>query len=112
MGQMHQFVGGYNTRKRENEKRQMAFEAKVSARKELKARQDEIFDLVARTFWQVEKKNKRSRDTMIKAYATAEAMANLGGEDYAETVKALRFAFTGPAAYADACAACLIGVND
>jgi hypothetical protein len=110
---MAQFVGSYNTRRsNEEQEHRRLTEAKFTARKDLQARKDEIVELVRLTFWAVERHNRRDGRTMAKAYATAESLAKIGGEDYKEAVTVLRFAKTGPAAYADACAAMLVGVND
>ena len=110
---MQQFVGTYNSRRQsEVTKRHLLTEAKLTARKELQARKDEIVELVRLTFWAVDRHNRRNGRTMAKAYATAESLAHIGGEDYKEAVMVLRFAKTGPAAYADACAVCLVEVND
>ena len=113
MGKMHQFVGGYNARKiNEERERERIFKIKTKACNELKARRNEIAELVRVTFWAVDKHNRRKPSTMAKAYGTAERLARIGGEDYQEAVKVLRFAMTGPEAYADACAAMLVGIND
>ena len=113
MGKMHQIVGSYNAQKLESAKaRRVAFEARRVTESALKARKSEIADLVRMTFWAVKPWQKRGPATMFKAYQTAEKLAVLGGEDYQEAVKVLRFAFTGREAYADACAAMLVGVND
>lgn len=110
---MHQFVGSYNARKMDEEKkRREIFQSRTNARKALKARQDEIAGLICKVFWQVEKHNKRSTATMAKAYETGEMLAKLGGEDYQDAVTLLRFAFTGPEAYEEACLAMRVEVND
>jgi len=114
MGKMHQFVGSYNAHKMDEEReRSRILQIRQKSHNELKARRNEIAELVRVTFWAtVAKHNRRKPSTMVKAYGTAERLARIGGEDYREAVKVLRFAMTSPEAYADACEAMLVGIND
>lgn len=111
-----QFVGTYNTNKAELQARhRRAIEAKqvaIALHEQFVARKAEIESLVAMTFYKVERHLQRSQKSLFKAHATAEQLARIGGDDYRDAVTALKQAFTGPEAYADACASMLIDVND
>lgn len=94
-------------------------EAKIIEGKAAEIRRKQMAELVRLTFWAIDKKGcKRSPKTMAKAYATADELAAIGGEDYNEAVRCLAFAYCGKDAdekrqhYYDACAAMLIGIND
>ena len=110
---MAQLVGSYNTQKSTHERQVVqAKMARIANAKALEARRVEIDELVRRTFWATDRHNKRSGQTMAKAYATGEVVARQGGEEYSSLVSIVRFARTSPENYADACAALLISVND
>lgn len=137
MSQMN-MVGTYNTRPVIDAKKvslegqikdarkyrvRMAFEAKQQARDKAKqeffARRDEICDLVRLAFYAVPRQEEtiyqvpRTFKTLAKAYATAENLARIGGEDYAEACRSLKFARgMSHANYQEACLVAQIGLKD
>jgi hypothetical protein len=116
MGAMNQFVGSYNSQKAEITARYRhiveAKKVKEQEHQDFLTRATEIESLVAQTFFRVGRHLQRSQKSLFKAHETALTLARIGGEDYQAASACLKQAFTGPEAYADACAACLIDVND
>ena len=72
---------------------------------DIQLRWDVIRDLVYRVFRDQPRYNRRTIQETCRAYNVAEEAARLGGEEYQEAIRLLRFAYTSPQDYADACLA-------
>lgn len=130
MGMLHQFVETHNTRSNIEAKRDKLAsqirearmvritEAKNRAWNNIQSRRAEICDLINISFHKIPWKEQtvfqvpRSFKTLAKAYATAENLARIGGEDYNEAVKVLRFSRTSHDAYVEACQVAQIDLVD
>ena len=78
-----------------------------------KARHRQVYEIIHATFESGElRHNRRSSFNLNRAYAHAHHIADQGGQAYDRMLTTLRYAFSGPEAYADACKAVSISVND